>query len=149
LPLPPTALFLPHLPYTPAGTLRSLVMYTVADRLIDDGRILAVLEVVQEENLQQHALEVGTYLLDRLRNLQTRHEQIREIRGSGFFIGVELATGSAADNIVNHMREHGILLGTEGPRHNVLKIRPPMPFAKEDADLLLGVLAGAIEQEGK
>ena len=110
---------------------------------------LAVLDVVQQENLQQHALEVGTYLSDRLRDLQTRHEQIREIRGSGFFIGVELTTGSAADNIVNHMRDHNILLGTEGPHHNVLKIRPPMPFSIEDADLLLGELAGAIEQEGK
>ncbi|HEY3580631.1 MAG TPA: aminotransferase class III-fold pyridoxal phosphate-dependent enzyme [Pyrinomonadaceae bacterium] len=110
---------------------------------------LAVLDVVQEENLQQHALNVGTYLIDRLRDLQTRHEQIREIRGSGFFIGVELITGSAADNIVNYMREQGVLLGTEGPHHNVLKIRPPMPFSMQDADLLLGELAGAIEQEGK
>ena len=110
---------------------------------------LAVLDVVQEEKLQQHALKVGTYLIDRLRDLQTRHEQIREIRGSGFFIGVELETGSAAEAIVNHMREHGILLGTEGPHHNVLKIRPPMPFSMDDADLLVGVFAGAIEQEGK
>ena len=110
---------------------------------------LAVLEVVQEEKLQQHALKVGTYLIDRLRDMQTRHEQIREIRGSGFFIGVELAQGSAADNIVNRLRENGILLGTEGPKHNVLKIRPPMPFSIEDADLLIGELAGAIEQEGK
>jgi 4-aminobutyrate aminotransferase-like enzyme len=74
---------------------------------------------------------------------------IREIRGSGFFIGVELETPTSADNIVNHMRDEGILLGTDGPQHNVLKIRPPMPFSREDADLLLGVLAGAIEQERK
>ena len=110
---------------------------------------LAVIDVVQEENLQQHALEVGTYLMDHLRDLQTRHEQICEIRGSGFFIGVELEKGDAADSIVNHMREHGILVGTEGPHHNVLKIRPPMPFSIQDADLLVGELAGAIEQEGK
>jgi 4-aminobutyrate aminotransferase-like enzyme len=88
-------------------------------------------------------------LIDRLRDLQTRHSLIREIRGSGFFIGVELASGSAADNIVNRMRDEGILIGTEGPQHNVLKIRPPMPFSLEDADLLLGVLSSAIEQEGK
>jgi 4-aminobutyrate aminotransferase-like enzyme len=110
---------------------------------------LAVLDVVQEEKLQAHALEVGTYLMDRLRDLQARHSLIREVRGSGFFIGVELAGGRAADNIVNQMRENGILLGTEGPQHNVLKVRPPMPFAMNDADLLLGVLSGAIEQEGK
>jgi 4-aminobutyrate aminotransferase-like enzyme len=109
----------------------------------------AVLDVVQEEKLQAHALEVGSYLLERLRELQQRHDLIRDVRGSGFFIGVELTTGRAADNIVNDMRENGILLGTEGPEHNVLKIRPPMPFSMADADLLLGVLSRAIEQEGK
>jgi 4-aminobutyrate aminotransferase-like enzyme len=50
---------------------------------------------------------------------------------------------------VNRMREDGILLGADGPHHNVLKIRPPMPFSETDADLLLAVLGGAIEQEGK
>lgn len=87
--------------------------------------------------------------MDRLRDLQARHSLISEVRGSGFFIGVELGGGRAADNIVNQMRENGILLGTEGPQHDVLKVRPPMPFAMNDADLLLGVLSGAIEQEGK
>lgn len=115
---------------------------------------LAVLDVVQEENLQQHALEVGTYLINGLRELQKGHALIKDVRGSGFFIGVELTKDNAAatteaSNIVNYMREHGILLGTEGPHHNVLKIRPPMPFSMQDADLLLGELAGAIEQEGK
>ena len=115
---------------------------------------LAVLDVVQEENLQQHALEVGSYLIAGLRELQNRYALIHDVRGSGLFIGVELTTDNApattaAEAIVNHMREHGILLGTEGPHHNVLKIRPPMPFSMQDADLLVGVLAGAIEQEGK
>jgi 4-aminobutyrate aminotransferase-like enzyme len=108
---------------------------------------LEVLAVVQEENFQAHALEVGHYLLNQLRHLQQRHDLIRAIRGSGFFIGVELSTGPAADNIVNRMREEGILLGTDGPQHNVLKIRPPMPFSLNDADLLLGVFSRAIEQE--
>jgi 4-aminobutyrate aminotransferase-like enzyme len=115
---------------------------------------LAVLDVVREENLQDHALKVGTYLLENLRELQRRYGLIHDVRGSGFFIGVELTSDDApattqAEAIVNHMRERGILLGTEGPHHNVLKIRPPMPFSMEDADLLVGVLAGAIEQEGK
>jgi len=110
---------------------------------------LAVLDVVQEEKLQAHALEVGNHLLDGLRDLQTRYDLIREVRGSGFFIGVELGTRMIADNVVNYMRDQGVLLGTDGPEHNVLKIRPPMPFTIEDADLLLGVLGGAIEQERK
>ena len=104
---------------------------------------LKVLEIVQEENLQAHALEIGERLLKGLRDLQQRHAIIADVRGSGFFLGVELlrdaripATQEAA-RIVNQLRERGILLGTDGPHHNVLKIRPPMPFSKADADLLL------------
>jgi len=110
---------------------------------------LAVLDVVQEEKLQAHALAVGTYLIKKLRELQNNHQLVRDVRGSCFFLGVELETGRAAENIVNYMRENGILLGTEGPQHNVLKIRPPMPFSMQDADLLIGILSRAIEQEGE
>jgi 4-aminobutyrate aminotransferase-like enzyme len=99
---------------------------------------LKVLEVMQEENLQAHALRVGTHLLTRLHALHPRHEVIREIRGSGFFLGVELTKEASA--VVNQMRERGILMGTEGPLNNVIKIRPPMPFSIEDADELVETL---------
>jgi len=111
---------------------------------------LTVLQVVQEEKLQAHALEVGNHLIEGLRELHQHHEIIHEVRGSGLFIGVELVRNgqpatSEAGAIVNRMREKGILLGTDGPDHNVLKIRPPMPFSHADADFLLGVLGRAIE----
>ena len=114
---------------------------------------LEVLTVVQEEKLQAHALDVGNHLLDGLREIQQDHAIIREIRGSGLFLGVELANDNepatlAAENMVNRMRDAGVLLGTDGPHHNVLKIRPPMPFSHTDADFLLGILLRAIEQEG-
>jgi 4-aminobutyrate aminotransferase-like enzyme len=105
-----------------------------------------VLKIVQEENLQAHALKIGERLLKGLRELQQRYEIITDVRGSGFFLGVELvrddtpATQEAA-RIVNQLRERGILLGTDGPHHNVLKIRPPMPFSAADADLLLTTFA--------
>lgn len=99
---------------------------------------LKVLEVVQQENLQSHALNVGQHLLSALHELNPRHEVIRDIRGSGFFLGVELA--HEAGSVVNQMREHGILLGTEGPLHNVIKIRPPMPFSESDAAQLVETL---------
>jgi 4-aminobutyrate aminotransferase-like enzyme len=105
---------------------------------------LKVLEIVQEENLQSHALQVGERLLTGLRDLQRRHEVIADVRGSGFFLGVELR--QEANRVVNQMREHGILLGTEGPRHNVLKIRPPMPFSESDADFLISTLAAILPQ---
>lgn len=107
---------------------------------------LKVLEIVQEENLQAHALEIGERLLKGLRDLQQRYAIISDVRGSGFFLGVELlrdsripATQEAA-RIVNQLRERGILLGTDGPHHNVLKIRPPMPFSEADADELISTL---------
>jgi 4-aminobutyrate aminotransferase-like enzyme len=100
---------------------------------------LKVLEVVQKENLQAHALRTGERLLTGLRDLQKCHDNIVDVRGSGLFLGVELTDD--ATGVVNRMREHGILLGTEGPRHNVLKIRPPMPFSDSDADLFLTVLS--------
>lgn len=99
---------------------------------------LAVLEIVQEEGLQAHALKVGEQLIRGLKDLQSRHESIRDVRGSGLFLGVELAT--EATRLVNHIREHRILIGTEGPLHNVLKIRPPMPFSMSDADDFLTTL---------
>jgi 4-aminobutyrate aminotransferase-like enzyme len=105
---------------------------------------LKVLEIVQEENLQSHALQLGERLLTGLRDLQRRHEVIADVRGSGFFLGVELR--QEANRVVNQMREHGILLGTEGPRHNVLKIRPPMPFDESDADRLVSTLAAILAQ---
>jgi 4-aminobutyrate aminotransferase-like enzyme len=111
---------------------------------------LTVLAVVQEEQLQSHAFAVGNHLLGGLKELQRKHDIIREVRGSGLFLGVELVKDGEpattfAGNIVNRMRDEGILLGTDGPDHNVLKIRPPMPFSHTDADFLLAVLGRAIE----
>ena len=104
---------------------------------------LAVLDVVQDEGLQEHARLVGDALLARLRALQARYPIIGDVRGSGLFLGVELVTDRAtlepvdASAIADAMRERGVLLGTEGPLNNVLKIRPPMPFTVDDADLLV------------
>ena len=106
---------------------------------------LAVLEVVQEEKLQLHALEVGERLLNGLRTLQQSHELIREIRGSGMFLGVELPDEKNARRIVNAMRDRLILIGTDGPLHNVLKIRPPMPFSTSDADRFLTTLENVLK----
>ena len=113
---------------------------------------LAVLDVVEEEQLQAHAQEVGDYLLARLRPLVDRSALVGEVRGSGLFIGIELVrdrktvepAATEASAIVNRLREEGILIGTDGPHHNVLKIRPPMPFSTEDADVLASTLAAIL-----
>ncbi len=109
---------------------------------------LTVLDVIREEELQGNASEVGTYLREGLVRLAATHERIGDVRGSGLMIGVELVrdrerrepAGAAASAVVNGMRERGVLIGSAGPDHNVLKIRPPLVFGRENADLLLEVL---------
>jgi 4-aminobutyrate aminotransferase-like enzyme len=109
---------------------------------------IAVLDVLRDEDLQGHALRVGTRMLAALRPLAARYAIVGDVRGSGLFLGVELVrdretlepAGAEASFIVNRMREAGVLIGTDGPFHNVLKIRPPMPFTDQDADHLVAVL---------
>ena len=84
----------------------------------------------------------------RLRSLPDRSALVGDVRGSGLFIGVELVrdretlepAAAEASDVVNRLREEGILIGTDGPYHNVLKIRPPMPFTTDDADALASAL---------
>jgi 4-aminobutyrate aminotransferase-like enzyme len=117
---------------------------------------LEVLDVVRDEQLQVHAREVGDHLLLRLRSLSDRSALVGDVRGSGLFIGVELVRDretlepaeAEASHIVNRLREEGILIGTDGPYHNVLKIRPPMPFSVEDADVLASALETALMSIG-
>jgi len=113
---------------------------------------LAVLDVVRDEQLQAHAREVGDHLLARLRSLPDRRALVGDVRGSGLFIGVELVrdrttlepAAAEASDVVNRLRDEGILIGTDGPYHNVLKIRPPMPFSIEDADIVASALESAL-----
>ncbi len=107
----------------------------------------AVLDVIKDEKLQEHADNVGRYLLDQLKSLQHGHEIIGDVRGRGLFIGVELVQDAdltpAADEahtIVNKMKEKGVLLSTDGPDHNVIKIKPPMVFNQENANELVNKL---------
>jgi 4-aminobutyrate aminotransferase-like enzyme len=87
-------------------------------------------------------------LLEGLRRLADRHEIVGDVRGSGLFLGVELVrdretlepAAEEASFISNRFREAGILLGTDGPLHNVIKVRPPMPFSEADADLFIATM---------
>jgi 4-aminobutyrate aminotransferase-like enzyme/Ser/Thr protein kinase RdoA (MazF antagonist) len=109
---------------------------------------LAVLDVLEEQSLQANALRVGSYLKDRLLSLQESHPIIGDVRGSGLFLGVDLVldretrapAAKQAHYIVDRLRDSGVLAGTDGPHHNVLKLRPPLIFSKADADLFVNVL---------
>src|SRR6202161_1002168 len=107
---------------------------------------LAVLAVIEDEGLVANAAKIGAYLRHGLLALAERHPVIGDVRGEGLLLGVELideAGGAAAGNarqVTEAMRDRGILLSATGPAGNVLKIRPPLVFQPEHADLLLQAL---------
>lgn len=114
----------------------------------------AVLEVIEEEQLQSHAAQAGEDLLDRLQALQEDFEIIGDVRGKGLFLGIELVSDREtrapaaleADNIVNRLREMGFLLSTDGPARNVIKIKPPLPFDSGNAGQLADALETALDE---
>jgi 4-aminobutyrate aminotransferase-like enzyme len=109
---------------------------------------LAVLDVLEQEGLQANALDVGQYLVDGLRSLAQRHEAIGDVRGTGFFLGLEfvedreLKTPATAltKRVVNELRNRGLLTGSIGPDANILKLRCPMVFSRANADYALEII---------
>jgi 4-aminobutyrate aminotransferase-like enzyme/Ser/Thr protein kinase RdoA (MazF antagonist)/murein DD-endopeptidase MepM/ murein hydrolase activator NlpD len=116
---------------------------------------MAVLDVMDDEQLQAHALEVGGRLKRGLDALIADFPIVGDVRGLGLFLGVELVrdrdslepAAAQATYVVNRMRDRGVLLSTDGPLHNVLKIKPPMPFSAGDADRLLSVLRDVLSED--
>ncbi len=115
---------------------------------------LAVLDVIRDERLQERALDVGSYLLQRLRGLKARHALVGDVRGLGLFSGIELVrdrvtlepAGHEAGYVANRVRDRGVLLSTDGPFHNVLKIKPPLVFSRADADTLADTLDAVLAE---
>ena len=114
----------------------------------------AVLDVLEEEGLMAHARAVGEYVQKGLAELATRHTLIGDLRGRGLFFGAELVRDretrepatAEARKLVNAMRDRGVLISKIGKHDNILKMRPPMPFANEHADLLLSVLDDCLKE---
>ncbi len=113
-----------------------------------------VLDIVDDENLQGNARDMGRLLLDGLKQMQNDFPQIGDVRGMGLFIGVDLIedTGLQKENtrlcsyVKNRMREHRILIGSEGPKDNVLKIRPPLTIDQEGVGMILSSLANILAE---
>jgi len=105
---------------------------------------MAVLDVIEEENLQENALIVGAYLKKGIKSLSSKYDLIGDVRGKGLFLAVEMIKDSsrtpatkAASNVVQELKKCGILTNTIGPDENILKLRPPMVFSRENADFFL------------
>ncbi|MGH9444492.1 MAG: aminotransferase class III-fold pyridoxal phosphate-dependent enzyme [Terriglobia bacterium] len=116
---------------------------------------MAVLDVLEEEHLQENALRVGNHLIAGLKELQKGHALIGDVRGAGLFLGIDLVRDRQsrepatrqASYIVNRMRDRGILTGTDGPHHNVIKLRPPLSFSNADADLFIATLDSVLDED--
>jgi 4-aminobutyrate aminotransferase-like enzyme len=116
---------------------------------------LAVLDVMRDERLQERALRVGGHFMAGLKRLAERHPIVGDVRGSGLFLGVELVrdrrtlepAGPEAAYVVERLRERGVLAGTDGPFHNVIKVRPPLCFSEADADLFVSALDDVLAED--
>ena len=113
----------------------------------------AVLDVMEQENLQANAERIGEYIRTQLANLQQDLPIIGDVRGHGLWIGIELVVDQqtktpatdAAKKTINALKDRGVLTGRIGPHDNVIKIRPPLPIQQEHADLLLDNLAAVLK----
>ena len=119
---------------------------------------VAVMEVIADRELQRNAEIVGAHFRKCLEVLREKHPLIGDVRGIGLFLGVELVKDPssmepaphAAKRLVNLMREEGVLLSTDGPHHNVIKIKPPLVFTNDNVDTvvtLLDVCLSRIEKQ--
>jgi 4-aminobutyrate aminotransferase-like enzyme/Ser/Thr protein kinase RdoA (MazF antagonist) len=124
-----------------AGELakQTKVFSTFGGNPVAAGAALAVLDVIEDERLVEHAAQVGARLLRSLADLGAG-----EVRGRGLLVGVKLEGSASADRIVNRLREEGVLIGRTGRDENVLKIRPPLAFTAEEADMLVATLAATV-----
>ena len=115
---------------------------------------LAVLDVIENENLQQNALDVGQHMIDGLWKLADEHACVGDVRGTGLFLALELVADRAqrtpatdlTRTVVNDLRDRGVLTGSIGPDSNIIKLRPPMVLSQADADFMLATLDDSLRE---
>jgi 4-aminobutyrate aminotransferase-like enzyme len=105
----------------------------------------AVLDVIEEEGILENCQTTGAHLKQKILGLRENHAIIHDVRGHGLALGVDLRlngrpAGTEADFVLNHMKDRGVLVSSEGPDGNVLKIRPPLVFSPDNADQLVEAL---------
>jgi 4-aminobutyrate aminotransferase-like enzyme/Ser/Thr protein kinase RdoA (MazF antagonist) len=117
---------------------------------------LAVLDVIENERLQEHAAVVGGTLKANLASLAMRHDSVGDVRGRGLFLGIEFVEDRSAKTpsarvaryVANRAAELGVLLSTDGPQHNVIKIKPPMTFDQRDGERVVATLDKILTEDG-
>lgn len=114
----------------------------------------AVMDVIEDEHLMEHAKEVGDYLKNCVLKLKEKYEIIGDVRGVGLFVGIDLVKDrktrepntTAAEHVLSRFLEERILMQSDGPNNNVLKLKPPLAFTKEDADRVVATLDIVLEE---
>jgi len=117
---------------------------------------LAVLDAIKEDSLLENARNVGSYLAEGMRQLMSMYPVIGDVRSQGLFLAVELVSdkntkepaSNIARSLINRMKDRRVLISRLGPFDNVLKIRPPLPFSKANADRLLQTLDTCLKEVG-
>ena len=115
---------------------------------------LAVLDILETQALQANARDTGAYLLNGLATLSANHDRVGDVRGAGLYVALEFVRSrqsqapdqDAATFAVNALRERGILIGTAGLNGNVLKIRPPLTFSRDHADMLIEAMKAVLRE---
>ncbi|XP_043272414.1 alanine--glyoxylate aminotransferase 2-like [Venturia canescens] len=114
----------------------------------------AVMEVIEREGLRENATSVGEHLLKELRKLAQIRKMIGDVRGVGLFIGIELVRDretrvpatAEAKHVVSRMKEEKILVSSDGPDNNILKLKPPMVFTIANADRFVTALDEVLQE---
>ena len=112
----------------------------------------AVLDVIERDRLQARARIAGEQLISGLNRLAESHREIGDVRGKGLFIGIEIVTDrrtrephpDMAGSVVETARSNGVLLSTDGPHHNVIKIKPPLVITDDDCERFIATIGAAL-----
>jgi 4-aminobutyrate aminotransferase-like enzyme/Ser/Thr protein kinase RdoA (MazF antagonist) len=105
---------------------------------------LTTLDAIEDERIIPHTKRVAEVVRERLERLLRDHPEIVEVRGLGLLVGVELDGPKRTNAVMNAMRDAGVLVGRTGTRGDALKIRPPLVFATEEADVLVAALEASL-----
>jgi len=112
-----------------------------------------VLQEVKREKLQENALKVGVFLKTELQKLAKEFPIIGDVRGQGLFLGFELVDfkmnplPKKTAYLIERMKYFGILMSSDGPDCNVIKIKPPMVFSKENAKQVIFYLQKTLDED--
>lgn len=115
---------------------------------------MAVLQIIEEEALQQNAQRQGHHIRERLADLAAKDDRIAHVRGAGLFIGIELSqagnkdqpNADLASDVINDLKDRGVLIGAAGRFGNTLKVRPPLSLSEEEADIFVDRLSETLSR---